>query len=156
LISPKRPREDGPPTKATMELDLDPLMSTVRTELERVEPRIEASIVGTGPGRWEVTIDAWKRGDCRAASDTNFEWDDAQLGRWKSALDAARFASLPARVGESQAPCGAVEVLSLVTHEGRQTVRIMGTVAGSLEERERLSRADRLWKTLRDLVPNGR
>lgn len=155
LVLPKSTEAGGPPTKATMELDLEPVMTAVESELERTVPRIEASIATTGAGCWGVDIDAWKHGRLQCGSHASFEWNDAQRARWQAALDAARFSTLPAEIGASRTPCASIDVLSLVTREGRQTVRIMGSVVSTPEERAQLDRAQALWNALHELIPEN-
>jgi len=122
----------------------------VVAELKRIETRTEAVVTSSGPSNWRVTVDGDGHGNANGAS---FQWTKEQRDSWSAALDAAHFSTMPPSVGGSTGPCSSVLSLSVVTMEGRRTVRCYGPVKTTPIDKHWVPEFDKLWSVLRQAVP---
>lgn len=122
----------------------------VVAEVTRIEPRTEAAIFSTGPSNWELRIDGNGAG---VVSGVRFQWTEDQRAAWAKGLEAARFQVMPLSIGSSSGPCSAVTILSLVTSEGRRTVRSYGDIMKTEADRKWVPEFERLWSALSAAVP---
>lgn len=143
--------EDDQPKPVAMEwIPQGEVHRAVVAELTGIEPRTEALNAGGGPTSWTTTIDGQGRGNVNGVK---FQWTKEQRDAWSAALDEAKFATMPPSIGASSGPCGNVQTLSIVTREGRRSVRCYGPVKIAAVDRQWVPGFEKLWNMLRTAVP---
>jgi hypothetical protein len=133
-------------------IPLQQLEGALRSELDRIAPRVEAYVASNGPSSWSAFVD--RDGTGVGPDGSSFQWNEEQRVRWDQAIARVEFSTLPRWLGTSHGPDEPLSVMSLVTREGRKTVTLQqdDPVAAPPEEVEALRRMRELWSLLQALV----